>query len=1160
MTICDYDHRRISFEGADCPLCEHRRVTSEQSGWNVVRNLLMERDAGPAPGWQAGFQPDRYTGLDEIVGREIAPQRWESTPGPIRLGVVIPVRDRWEALARCARGLAAQTEPAEHVVVVDCDPAPARSRQIPVRVDGTLAQRVDCPLRRWVKGTAINAGLAALPDDVTHAVLLDADMLLHPEAFARLRVWLLTSPAVAVAPLEVPMPQTERRDYGEVFAVLSQLGSLRGPDQVGGCVAYPLSWLKRTGGMDEDYIGKGYHDLDLWERARRDLPAPLYVPESEGLALHMSHPSPRNEDEIAANRRMFVERWPGAAFADGGVAPPRVTDVQVVSLGDSAWTGRVSPPVRWGAPEPLTGTVEFVAAGVPDDDPCSLPPEPFDPSIIITTYERPALLLDLLRDIDREFNSGARVRVYDDGSTADYSEVRSYLAERGWSWESGEHAGKPGFWRLLTRGLESLRGEPGPHLLMQDDLRLCEGFPDRLRAAWEALPRHDRGALQLLRQEVPSRPGRWDLSRAPRVGDAYLSGRWDCICLIGPWLLRAIDYQIRQPDPARWGRDPAAASGVDLPVIEAALGLGLRLYTIAESLVDHVEPGASLLNPDVRAEHPVYAGGYVDRDKPMVLYLGAHRQNAGWGSEGAIGRALEKHVTLLRVDYREASPSDLRVLLGQPPGSWDAVFVQNGVRLSADCMDALARHPVAFFASEAARSSLAHHRELLRRVRPATTIAHDPEIEAECARLGLRCWPMINGYDDGPYRSVGAEPETDVVFVGHLTPRRRRLLAELGALLPDRSLVVRTCHDPAVVAGLYDRARIVLHVHAGEEDYIPTRLFEALPCGGAFVSEDFGRPAPVSVPTFVRGDVRGCAEMIDGLLGETWLEGTDRMVGRLRGWREESARQQEHAAAHTWARRVEETIWPVVRAAVAAGGYFALPAEPPDVILTAYRRDHFARQIEAVRPQAATVTIWQNGGAVDLEPHRARWSDLRVVGCSENYRFHGRFALGLLGPDEDLVAIFDDDAIPGPRWLENARRCLLAHEAVVGANGRIYDPETLRQTDIGGGVPVHEDTRVDFVGHAWMVRRAWLRLMFAVEPPTWLNGEDIHLGATCAMAGIPSYVPRQPADDRDCWGDLDPGLGADDVATYKRADHRPLREAAIRYWRSQGWRLLREAT
>lgn len=278
MPSCSREHPRIEYQGAECPLCAERRVRAETDGWSLLRDRLVESLA------TSGGEPLHEPGSD------------------IRLGVVIPVRNREAALPGCMHALARQTRRPGPVIVVDADSeAPIRRALLSIEWP---AQIVPLAMETWCKGAAINAGLRELPGDTTHALLLDVDILLHPEAVARICGWLSTHGAVAVAPRDVQ----GKEGFG--FGALAALSRPRGPDQVGGVVAYPLPWLLRTGGMDESYVGRGFHDLDLWERARRDLVDPLYVDQGEVLALHRVHPVDADPEEVARNRRQFEARWP----------------------------------------------------------------------------------------------------------------------------------------------------------------------------------------------------------------------------------------------------------------------------------------------------------------------------------------------------------------------------------------------------------------------------------------------------------------------------------------------------------------------------------------------------------------------------------------------------------------------------------------------------------------------------------------------------------------------------------------------------------------------------------------------------------------------------------------------------------------------------------
>jgi len=229
------------------------------------------------------------------------------------------------------------------------------------------------------------------------------------------------------------------------------------------------------------------------------------------------------------------------------------------------------------------------------------------------------------------------------------------------------------------------------------------------------------------------------------------------------------------------------------------------------------------------------------------------------------------------------------------------------------------------------------------------------------------------------------------------------------------------------------------------------------------------------------------------------------------------------------------------------------------VILTAWRRNYFFLQVPAILAQSvrpAEIIVYQNEAHLDLDPLRERFG-LRVVQAKDkNYKYHGRFTLPLLF-DTEFTAIFDDDAIPGPRWLENCIRCHREHGGIVGANGRIVKADGSFRTI--ENAPFSSDTQADFVGHCWFFRTAWIRHLWTEPQPTLHNAEDIAFCAACGIhGGLPAHVPRQDAQDRSDWANLHPALNYDATASFRQPGYIEERKRIVRFWRNRGWKTLRE--
>jgi len=222
-----------------------------------------------------------------------------------------------------------------------------------------------------------------------------------------------------------------------------------------------------------------------------------------------------------------------------------------------------------------------------------------------------------------------------------------------------------------------------------------------------------------------------------------------------------------------------------------------------------------------------------------------------------------------------------------------------------------------------------------------------------------------------------------------------------------------------------------------------------------------------------------------------------------------------------------------------------------NVILTVWKRNNLEEQLKAINSQTASISdiyVYQNESHVDINYLKDEYNFKHVHSKDMNFKFHGRFTLPLLFTSE-YTAIFDDDTIPNPKWLEHCIDVSRKRNCIIGGNGRNYSG--IGNCDCCGYND--EDKKVDIVGHCWFFRTEWIHHMWRESAPTFDNGEDIHFCASCKIhGGIDSYFPSQT--DPEKWGDLkQQALGTDEHASYKRKDHTDTRTNLYEYWMKRGW-------
>jgi len=196
------------------------------------------------------------------------------------------------------------------------------------------------------------------------------------------------------------------------------------------------------------------------------------------------------------------------------------------------------------------------------------------------------------------------------------------------------------------------------------------------------------------------------------------------------------------------------------------------------------------------------------------------------------------------------------------------------------------------------------------------------------------------------------------------------------------------------------------------------------------------------------------------------------------------------------------------------------------VILNGYRRPHtLAAQIQAIKKQTYSpecVMFWQNKDSDEKFDYNQLNSCIVTV-SNANFGVWARFAYAL-NATTDYVCVFDDDTIPGSKWLENCVSTIEKKEGLLVANGITFLDEDYVKYDRYGWVnPNEEIVQTDTGGHSWFFKREWLGAFWREAPLVTdklrISGEDMHFSyAVQKYLDLPTLVPPHPKDDLEMWG------------------------------------------
>lgn len=220
-----------------------------------------------------------------------------------------------------------------------------------------------------------------------------------------------------------------------------------------------------------------------------------------------------------------------------------------------------------------------------------------------------------------------------------------------------------------------------------------------------------------------------------------------------------------------------------------------------------------------------------------VMWLGVFDKKP-WRAEYAILKQFRaKGVQVICVNKRETgfNIADIRNLIAHS----DLVFLQNGKTFRAEWLNEI-RKPIVYWATEASLS-VAHHILIGGRI-PDFVISHSRQVFDYCKQRGIPTSRIHNAFDSSQYYRINAPMVWDICVAGNTSKRRRKIYKRLYERLHNEAKIgVLSSYTPSQANQMYNQSRIVLHIHAINETYLPSRFFEVIPTAAVFICESMGR-------------------------------------------------------------------------------------------------------------------------------------------------------------------------------------------------------------------------------------------------------------------------------------------------------------------------------
>lgn len=217
-------------------------------------------------------------------------------------------------------------------------------------------------------------------------------------------------------------------------------------------------------------------------------------------------------------------------------------------------------------------------------------------NLLITTFNRPAMLSNLLEQIVQQNPPNTVIHIHNDGSTMNYFDVvNKYKSKLDIKYFYHDHNGKRKYWSLINKVFKA-RAKSKYYIMLPDDDILNSDFFNKVINKWETIEHPKKACMMPSINQERKWVSCFSRTLPRKQGEVYNSGYVDMRFIAERYFFIALG-KLEAPKSDRWERDNNLGSGVGSQISNRLMKKGLQMFISIEDLTYQV-PHKSEMNPD----------------------------------------------------------------------------------------------------------------------------------------------------------------------------------------------------------------------------------------------------------------------------------------------------------------------------------------------------------------------------------------------------------------------------------------------------------------------------------------------------------------------------------------------------------------------------------